>query len=149
MTSLLSGTQKSSIHAVLDRIHDTFVREITIYKSNEEILIDTGNGTENPFYNVPKSEQDQIETIQTSARILYETDQKRVGMADGIGNDDGSNLSFPTGRVRLKLSKEAYDLIVKAKKIKIDGVLHELISSPARPGPFTPNYWTVFLKRVD
>lgn len=150
MTDLLNSAQKSSIHAVLDNIHDTFSREIVIYKTKQGTFIDTGL-TDNPIYKQPNYTE-EIELITTRARILYVQTvgtRKRGSMSDGISNEDSSGLSYPDGTIRLKLDQTAYNLVKDSKKISIDDVLCQVISDASRPGPFSPNYWTVYLKKIE
>jgi hypothetical protein len=38
-TSLISDSQKNTIKAIIDDIHETFARNITVYEEGEKILI--------------------------------------------------------------------------------------------------------------
>lgn len=147
MSDLLSSLDKSNIHAIFDDLHDTFARDITIYVSEDGVLIDT-DGNHNPIYKTPSSETSKtLKPIVTKARIKYNDIQDRVYGPDGSNSQ--LNMTFPKGSIRLKVNQEAYALIVKAKKISIDDRLCELVSAPSRPGPFNPNYWTINLNQID
>ena len=148
MTDLLSALDKSNIHEMFDNLHDTFARDIKIYIIEETTIIDT-DGNHNPLY----GDTDHGKTVENvkeyskKARIKYSTSQDRT--FGPIGGDSQLNVTFPRGLIRLKVDEETYGLITKAKKIMIDDRLCELVSSPARPGPFNPNYWTIELKQID
>ena len=148
MTDLLSSIDKAGIHAAFDDIHDTFARDITIYIAGDITYVDT-DGKHNPIYEEQDSENitRPIITYSKKVRIKYLGAQDRIY---GLGGSDAPiGVSFPKGTIRIKADQETYELITKAKNIKIDDRLCELIGAPARPGPFNPNYWTVELKQVD
>lgn len=147
MSDLLTAAQKADIHLRFDDIHDTFARDITIYVFEDTTFIDT-DGSHNPLYGDPEGERERPPTTYTKkARIRYiGGEQPRFPNA---GTEGQTNLTFPAGTIRLKVDSETYTLITKAKKIKVDDRLCELASAPARPGPFSPNYWSIYLKQVD
>lgn len=147
MTDLLSSLDKQNIHAMFDHIHDTFARNITIYISQDSALVDT-DGNHNPMYGDKNPEKPVTNFVPyvKKARIRYGGSQDRGGPP---GADSQLNVSFPKGMIRLKVDSEAYQLLTKAKKITVDDRLCELVGAPARPGPFSPNYWTIELKQVD
>lgn len=146
MASLLDSIQKSSIHDVFDNVHDTFKRDIYIYVTEEETFIDT-DGNHNPLYGDSEQRRrtKEAEQYTKGARIKYMGEQDRI-YGVGVGSQIG--ISFPNGGIRLKVDEETYNLIKKAKKIRVDDRLCELVSSPSRPGPFNPNYWTIYLKQL-
>jgi hypothetical protein len=145
MTDLLSAAQKANIHGVFDDLHDTFARDVVFYVSEEGTFVDT-DGNHNPLYGRPEEER-QLELIPHTkkVRIKYLSSTDR---AFGV-TDAQLNLSFPKGAIRLKVDAETYQILVTSKKIKVDDCLCELASMASRPGPFNPNYWTVYLKRLD
>lgn len=150
MSDLLSALDKSNIHQAFDNLHDTFGRDITIYVKKNVTIIDT-DGNHNPMYgnerqNQGNSNGPEYETFVKKARIKYMGLQDRTYNADGTNSS--INVSFPIGTIRLKVDQETYLLITKAKKIQVDDRLCELVGDPARPGPFSPNYWMIELKQV-
>jgi hypothetical protein len=145
MTDLLSSLDKSNIHKMFDDIHDTFAREIKIYKLEDEAIIDTDD-SHNPLYgNNNNYVKKEYKIYVKKARIKYQENQER-GI---LGTDSQLNITYPRGTIRLKVDEETYKIITESKKIQIDDRLCELISSPSRPGPFNPNYWTIYLKQLD
>lgn len=144
---LLSEYDKEKIHQVFDNIHDTFSREIEIYTNEQESIINIDN-TANPLFpnKNNKNIHKNFKSYKKKARIKYIGDQEKVV---GIGSNNQLNLAFSRGEIRLKVDEETFNLIKNSTKIKVDDALCELISSPARPGPFSPNYWTIQLKRLN
>ena len=49
MTDLISNSDKSDFDKVFDDIHDTFAREITIFKKEKKVFVATNN-TYNALY---------------------------------------------------------------------------------------------------
>ena len=115
-------------------------------------LIYTGNvkytdGSHNPIYGDGGGEKiggkPNLVSYTKRARIKY------MGLQDRQTLAGGSNVNYPWGTIRMKVDSDTYSIIRKAKKIKIDDRLCELIGAPARPGPFFPNYWTIELRQID
>lgn len=147
MTDLLSSEQKESIQARFRDIHDTFSREIQIYVLEDETLIDT-DGSHNPIYNSPEdgTRTEQVLTqYTTNARIKYMDNQSSQIRNTNIN----INVQYPEGTIRLKIDSTGYDLIKKATKLRVDDNLCELASDPSRPGPFSPDFYTIYLKRTN
>lgn len=144
---LISAEDKSLIHQMFDDIHDTFSRDIDLYVEEKSINIDTDKN-HNPLYGLPRTDKKykQVKKYTKKARIKYVSEQDRIW---GAGTDSQLNLNFPRGLIRLKVDEDTYKLIVKSSKITLDDRLCELVSSPSRPGPFNPNYWTIYLKQLD
>lgn len=147
MGSLLTDAQKSEIASVFDDIHDTFKRTITIYREGEAVLINI-NDSNNSLYDrgLDSTRTTQsLEKYTTSARIKYYGEHG----VEELSGDTGSNLEFPYGTIRLKIDETAYNLISSAKKIDVDGQLYRLRSGAARTGPFSAEYYVVYLQRGD
>lgn len=146
MSSLISDDDKAAIQAVFTDIHDTFARDITVYKLGEAVFVDT-DGSHNPLYSEESSliQENELVPFTVKARVKYGSQQGR----EGLGANAQLGIQVPDGTIRLKVDETTYGLITEAKKIKVDDRLCELISAPARPGPFSPNFWTVFLKQID
>lgn len=146
MASLIPEADKSIIQGAFDSIHDTFSRTIQIYVDGESALIDT-DGSHNPLYGDGGGEKiggkPNLVSYTKRARIKY------MGLQDRQTLAGGSNVNYPRGTIRMKVDSDTYSIIRKAKKIKIDDRLCELIGAPARPGPFFPNYWTIELRQID
>jgi len=142
--SFLTEEEKEFVHGVFDELHETFARDIVVFYNEDSVFVDTNNG-HNPIYGPPSRSmprEPDLKKITKKARIKYLSDQSE-------SENLLANVSFPKGYIRLKVDQETYSLITKAKKILIDDILTELASPPSRPGPFSPNYWTIFLKKVD
>ena len=146
MTTLISDAAKAEIAAVFDDIHDTFARDIIIYKTEIGVLLSSDLNA-NPIYGRSSdgtSSKPQTKAYSGRARIKYAENQKAQDGAFGGSSDSAAGLSFPIGDIRLKIDAEAYALLKAAQKIEIDGKICQIVSESARPGPFAPKYYTIF-----
>ena len=131
---------------MFDDIHDTFARDITIFRNGKTTLISIDHDY-NYLYGRKKDDNKtspELEKYTTKARIKYFGEQEKNAV---IGKDANINYSFPNADIRLKVDATAYALIKEAEKIEVDGFIYELTSEPSRTGPFGTNYYVVYLKR--
>ena len=73
MSSFLTEYQKDNIRNIMDNIHDTFAREITIFKKEKKIFIAT-DSTYNALYSRIKNQAGSdkvVEVIKMKARVAY------------------------------------------------------------------------------
>lgn len=154
MTALITEAGKALINAAFNDLHDTFARDITIYKLEGKLLISSGLDA-NPIYGRiqdQKTSKPQTVAYTGRARIKYEGNQgANSGMIDGAGGkatDNAIGLATPAGMIRLKVDETAYNIIKSAQTIEVDGKPYEVVSDAARPGPFSPVFFTVYLKLV-
>jgi len=147
MASLLTTAQKAALQSAFDDIHDTFARDIYIFKEAQNISIST-NPNYNPIYDKNSSLSQtftkQVQKQSFSARIMYNTDRAEPYLS-APDIDSQLKLRVPDGTVRIKLDKDGYDYIKEAKRIEFDG-RRFTIESDVRPhGLFEPTYYTFFL----
>ena len=144
MASLLSQAQKTAIDSALDLLHDTFNIEIYIYVDQNPVYsIDAGY---NALYGRTKiqsksSLDKSLTKYPFPARVKYNADQKERAFE--------GNLVESLGQVRIKVKKDAYEMIKIASKIEIDEVLYVVVGDPAIEGIFSNNYYTIYLNREN
>lgn len=148
MASLLTDSEKSDIMDAFVSLHDTFSRDIKIFKRSSGQVEIVTNPNFNPLYGKIKDQKREDPSLQEftkKARIKYAQNQSFI---NGSAADIQSNVSWPLGSVRLKVDHETFALIKDAQRIEIDGNLCEVVSDAAEIGPFSPQHKTIFLKRV-
>jgi len=146
MTSFLSDAEKSAISDVFDDIHDTFARDIYIYKKGMTVLVALTDDY-NSLYETEEdyvSDTPELTRYTTQARIRYGAG---ANAEVGTPTDASVALTWPIDVVRLKVNATARSLIYAAEKIELDGYLYDLISEAAPIGPFSINYFTLWFKR--
>ena len=151
MASLLTAAQKAALQGAFNDLHDTFAREIYVYKEAKSISIAT-----NPSYNAiyhQNAAQSKIETKQVQsgsfmARITYDTDRAEQNISSPE-IDSQLKIKIPDGTVRIKLDKTGYQYIKKAKRVDFDGRRFSITSDVRPNGLFEPNYYTFFLTPTE
>ena len=143
MSSFISDVLKEKLAEQFNHLHDTFARDIIVYKEAKKVVIST-----DPNYNYIYNETGSGTNIQNipqkqtfKARILY-----------GTGGEIEYMSKTKVGvyrRVRIKLKKEDYLQIQGVKRIELDGRMF-LIDSDARPhGLFNVDFYTIHLNPVE
>lgn len=149
MASLLTSAQKTSIQSALADIHDTFARDIYVYVETK-VATKPSNLNYNPLYgkakDVAKVSSQTILTKHTfKARVMFENNQ-----AESIVDANAQmNLKSSEGRVRIKVQSDAYEKIKICSRIEIDDALYILDSDAKNIGPFSTQYYMIYLKREN
>lgn len=146
MADLIPGSDKIAFDAIFDDIHDTFAREITIFKKEKKVFVAT-NPTYNALYSRlknAKGSEKTVEAITVKARIAYAGNFEflRANTENEI-----MGLDIPADHVRIKIDAAGYNLIKQATDIEIDGELFNITSDAAKSGLFKVNYYNLLLKR--
>lgn len=149
MPSLLTSAQKQEIQSALSEVHDTFARDIYVYVE-KRVSTRPASFNYNPLYGRAK---DSART-NSQTELVKHTVQARVTYAPNQGEsvvDAGAqfNLTASSGRVRIKVDEEGFNKVKDSIKIEIDDILFVVDSDAKNVGPFSTQYYTVFLKREN
>lgn len=148
MGSLISDSDKISIANVFDDMHDTFGRDVVVFKRDNEIFVATSS-TYNALYsrikNAPTS-RTKVTQTKVKARITYTKDQKEMDLP---GTKAQINVQMGEGVVRVKIDEAGYKLFTQAAKIEVDGEVFRIVSDPAKVGPFIVKFYTLYLRKSD
>jgi len=146
-TSLISDSEKAALNAVIDDVHETFAREITVFKEASKVVIITDPNF-NPLYNTAGQTTSYVNTPISStfkARIQYEDDiAKRYWSEAGLSSQ--VKLEAIVGSVRIKVKAEDYEFIKDGRRFDIDGKRYVLNSVFKPHGLFDIKYYTLYLK---
>ena len=152
MAEFLPPSQRASIAANLLDLHDTFGREIIVYKEAQKVIIST-----DPNYNyLYKNAGAQNQSVQNvpvkkvfKARIRYDTDRS----LEYFGETDTQvkvNRVDANSMVRVKLKIEDYEYIKDAKRVELDGRMFHVESDPRPHGLFDViQFVTLFLRPIE
>ena len=150
MAEFLTASERAAMAANLLDLHDTFGRDIVVYKEAKKVIIST-DPNYNYLYKNTRGQMSSVKNkiIQTTmkARILY-VGRQNEDMFDG---EAGAQIKVDkhVGEVRVKVNKDGYEFLKDAKRCELDGRKFT-ISSDERPhGLFSPRYYTFYLKPVD
>jgi hypothetical protein len=152
MAGFLSENQKTNIKSIIDQIHDTFAREITVFKIGQRTAI-SSSPNYNALYRQQSSNTATTEVSQTfQARIKY------VEMNETLLQDSQSSSSYssgqdkiilPAGTVKIKVNLEGYEYVREAKRVELDGRRFSIKSDGKPLGMFGPQYYEFILIPMD
>lgn len=152
MTEFLSSSDRASIAANLIDLHDTFGRDIIVYKEAQKVIIST-DPNYNYLYNTGGAQTTSVENVPIKkifkARIRYDTDRTLEYFGD---TDAQVKVSKPDANslVRIKLKIEDYQYIKEAKRIELDGRMFHVESDPRAHGLFdVVQFYTLFLRPTE
>lgn len=146
MSDLIPSNDKIKYDKIFDDIHDTFAREITIFKKEKKIFIAT-DSTYNALYSRIKNQAGSdkvVEVIKLKARIAY------AGNFEFLRQNSENEIlgiDIPSDHIRIKVNEEGYNIIRQASDIEVDGELFNVNSDAAKSGMFSVKYYNLLLKR--
>ena len=154
MAGFLSENQKNNIKSIIDQIHDTFAREITVFKIGQRTVI-ASSPTYNAFYKQQSANASTTEVSQTfQARIKYVDMGEELLQNSKTGQDRGSGggqdkIILPTGTVKIKVNLEGFNYVKEAKRVELDGRRFAIKSDGKPLGMFGPQYYEFILTPLD
>ena len=149
-TSLISDSQKNTISAIIDDIHETFARSITVYEEGKKVLI-AASSEYNGIYGRTGGGTTSTSTTSVShtikARIKY-IDAKEANLADGnIGSQ--LDIELVDGSVRITVDAAGFNILKEAKRCEFEGGKYEIVSKGNPTGIFGPQYYHFYLKPLE
>jgi hypothetical protein len=148
MASLLSAAKQTAINNIFVNLHDTFSRDIVVYK-NAKKSVSISNSQFNGIYgNAGKTtsivNQEVSQTFQ--ARIYY-TDLKEEILSDS--NAPASKIILPQGSVKIIVDLTATEYIREARRVEFDGKIFAIISEWTPICLFDNLYYEFYLSPID
>lgn len=143
MSGFLTENQKNNIKDIIDRIHDTFAREITVYKFGQKVAIATTSEYNAVYKTNVNAGRQQLTQVSRAimARIKYE----KFDQTNFYQEKSQEKIVIPEGAVYIKVNEEDYNYIKDAKTVELDGKTFA-IKSPGKPeGMFGPQYYKFLL----
>ena len=119
-TSFISDSQKTSIQSIIDDIHETFARTITVYEEGERVLI-AASATYNGIYGKTNTGSSSVSRTVVShsikARIKYINAEGENLSDSQIGSQ--LDIELINGSVRLTVDGAGYDILREAKRFRV------------------------------
>ena len=149
-TSLISESQKTAIKSIIDDIHETFARNITVYKDGVKILIASSqeyNGIYGKTYSGESSTSTTSESHTVKARIKY-INANEESMSDGQINSQ-FGIEVVDGSVRITVDASGFNILKEAKRCEFEGGKYEIVTKGNPTGIFGPQYYHFYLKPIE
>ncbi len=150
MASLISDSEKATLHSVMDDQADTFSRAVTIVK-DPIVTVPTPSSSFNSIYGnagatTPITYTEQSTTIQ--ARIQYGS-QMDEDYFTSSKSPNQLKVYIPEGLVRMKIKASDYDTVSDAKRVEFDNQRFSIYRDFRGHGLFDTKFYTVMLKKMN
>lgn len=147
--SLISDADKAALDSIMGQVHDTFKKAINAIVYGELAVI-----SHDPNYSSIYSSKSigGGSTVTPITKTFYGVIQhglKQSLKASDIGDESALKIRVSDGETRVKVDQAGKEILEKAKKIEIDGLLYQVETGPRAHGLFSHSFYTFFLKRVD
>ena len=149
MASLLTAAEKTTCNNAMDDLHDTFARDVTVYK-DAAVTVSSPSQSYNTIYGnagatTPITYTPQSSTV--SARILYGKNYTEDYFSSSQSNSQ-LKIFLPEGEVRM-IIKADYSTVSEAKRIQFDNQKFAVNSDFRAHGVFGVKFYTLYLKSVS
>jgi hypothetical protein len=145
MPSFLSEAEKAEMSLQFNNLHDTFGRNVIIYKESKKVNIFSNENYISIYRNTS-----QGENFSFSYETVSGTFSMRIKWLDP--NEDKNlpiEVDFPSQVCRLKMKKDAFDFLSGNQSLFIDNVSCEVIKGYKPHGLFNIDFYTIYAKRKD
>lgn len=146
MPSFLSEAEKLEMSSQFDNLHETFGRNVIIYRDPERIDIITTDDYISAYRDYRQGDNFNYDTVPVTGQFIMRVkwlDSKDADMIPGLEN------RLPGQVCRLKMKKEAYDFLNGSQSFYVDNIACEILGVPRFHGLFGINFYTVYVKRRD
>jgi len=153
MAGYLSNAQIANYRAPMDKLHDTFARDIVIYQTAQRIVIST-NPNHNFLYATGPNQTETQETVVRGvyqARIWYPNDEgfEDLLRSGGSQNSDQVNVKRKDYAVVLVVNETVRDIVKTATRIEFDGTIFDIESDGRTHGVIGPQFYNFGLKALN
>jgi|TARA_X000001316_G_C910397_1_gene25880 hypothetical protein len=149
-TSYISANLKTQLQGIIDNVHETFARTITVYEEGERVLI-AASSTYNNVYGKTNTGGKSVSRTSVShsikARIQY-INAKDESLSDGQ-IDSQPDIDLINGSVKITVDESGFAILKEAKRCEFEGRKYEIVSKGSATGILGPQYYHFFLKPLD
>jgi len=150
MASLLTDAEKTTCNNAMDDLHDTFARDVTVYK-DAIVTVSAPSQSYNTIYGnagatTPITYTPQSSTV--SARLLYGKNYTEDYFANSQSNSQ-LKIFLAEGEVRMIFKAADYTTVSEAKRIEFDSQKFAIDSDFRAHGVFGVKFYTIYLKSVS
>ena len=149
-TSYISANLKTQLQGIIDNVHETFARTITVYEEGERVLI-AASSTYNNVYGKTNTGGKSVSKTSVShsikARIQY-INAKDESLSDGQ-IDSQPDIDLINGSVKITVDESGFAILKEAKRCEFEGRKYEIVSKGSATGILGPQYYNFFLKPLD
>ena len=151
MPSLINQKLMDRVSLRLADLHDTFSREITVYKNAKRVAIASSPSFNAIYGNSGATNTSEYQTVSAtfSARIYYLKMDEEFLQNSSAGTDSQNKIIMPTGSVKIVVDPRGYLFIREARKVEFDGITFSIRSDGNPIGLFSNQYYEFLLTPID
>jgi|LakMenEpi03Aug12_release.lakeMendotaPanAssembly.Ray.scaffolds.fasta_scaffold62531_7 hypothetical protein len=151
MPSLINQKLMDRVSLRLADLHDTFSREITVYKNAKRVAIASSPSFNAIYGNSGATNTSEYQTVSAtfSARIYYLKMDEEFFQNSSAGTDSQNKIIMPNGSVKIVVDPRGYLFIREARKVEFDGITFSIRSDGNPIGLFSNQYYEFLLTPID
>lgn len=151
MPSLIGSARMSKVNRLFNNLHDTFAREITVYKNAKRVAIASSPQFNAVYGSAGASNTFKYQTVsQTfSARIYYIKMDQEFFSNNSNNSDSQNKIIMPQGSVKIVVDPAGYEFVKEARKVEFDGITFAIKSDGEPIGLFENQYYEFYLTPID
>jgi len=149
MNLITDPNERSAYQQAFIDLHDTFSRQIVIWKTPSETVVST-DPNYNGFYG-GDTQPNILLTPQSgvfNARIKYMSVQETLEQIDSVARHDAQTINVNIGGVRIRVSGDALDMLNDCERITFDGDAHTIFQGKRSHGLFGTDFFDFILQRI-
>lgn len=151
MPSLVNQKLMDRVSKKFADLHDTFAREITVYKNAKRVAI-ASSPTFNAIYGTSGATNNiEYQTVvkKFSAKVYYLKMDEEFFANSSQNSGSQNKIIMPNGSVKIVVDPEGFLFIKEARKVEFDGITFAIKSDGNPIGLFGNNYYEFFLTPID
>lgn len=151
MPSLINQNLIDKVVGKFADLHDTFSREITVYKNAKRVAIASSPSFNAIYGNSGATNTIEYQTVSQTflARIYYLKMDEELLSGPSSGADSQNKIIAPNGSVKIVVDPQGYSFIKEARKVEFDGITFSIRSDGNPIGLFGNRYYEFLLTPVD
>jgi hypothetical protein len=151
MPSLINQKLMDRVSLRFADLHDTFSREITVYKNAKRVAIASSPSFNAIYGNSGATNTSEYQTVSAtfSARIYYLKMDEEFFQNSSAGTDSQNKIIMPKGSVKIVVDPRGYLFIREARKVEFDGITFSIRSDGNPIGLFSNQYYEFLLTPID
>jgi hypothetical protein len=151
MPSLINQKVMDKVISKFADLHDTFSREITVYKNAKRVAIASSPSFNAIYGNSGATNTSEYQTVSAtfSARIYYLKMDEEFFSNYSAETESQNKIIMPNGSVKIVVDPQGYLFIKEARKVEFDGITFSIRSDGNPIGLFSNQYYEFFLTPID
>jgi hypothetical protein len=146
MPSFLSAAEKAEMSSQFNNLHETFGRNVVIYRDPERVDVVTNDDYISSYRNYRQADNFNFDTVPVTGQFLM-----RIKWLNGQEEEliPGIENPLPGQVCRLKMKQDAYEFLNGSQSFYVDNIACEIVGVPRLHGLFDVQYYTIYAKRRD